>query len=103
MPLDEIILPITEPETEWVRGRALQKSSPTWNHGRPDVGYLTHERANGLGDADLQLPRLAPDVAIEILSPGDRRNDVDDKIATYLRAGTQFVVDDYFSSALARR
>jgi Uma2 family endonuclease len=34
MPLDEIVLPITEPETEWVRGRALQKMSPIRDHGR---------------------------------------------------------------------
>ena len=34
MALDEIILPITKPETEWVRGRALQKMSPTRDHGR---------------------------------------------------------------------
>jgi Uma2 family endonuclease len=34
MSIDEIVLPITEPETEWVRGRALQKMSPTYDHGR---------------------------------------------------------------------
>jgi hypothetical protein len=28
MELDEIVLPETKPETEWVRGRALQKLSP---------------------------------------------------------------------------
>jgi Uma2 family endonuclease len=32
--LQEIVLPITEPETEWVRGRALQKMSPTYSHAR---------------------------------------------------------------------
>jgi Uma2 family endonuclease len=34
MSLHEIVLPETEPETEWVRGRALQKVSPTYPHGR---------------------------------------------------------------------
>lgn len=34
MSIQEIILPITEPETEWVRGRALQKMSPRRDHGR---------------------------------------------------------------------
>jgi Uma2 family endonuclease len=34
MPLDEIVLPDTEPETEWVRGRALQKVSPNRDHSR---------------------------------------------------------------------
>jgi len=34
MPIDEIVLPFTKPETEWVRGRALQKLSPTYSHSR---------------------------------------------------------------------
>jgi Uma2 family endonuclease len=34
MQSDEIILPETEPETEWVRGRALQKMSPQRDHAR---------------------------------------------------------------------
>jgi Uma2 family endonuclease len=32
MSLHEIVLPQTKPETEWVRGRALQKVSPTYSH-----------------------------------------------------------------------
>jgi Uma2 family endonuclease len=32
--LDEIVLPITKPETEWVRGRARPKVSPTFDHSR---------------------------------------------------------------------
>ncbi len=32
MSLHEIVLPETQPETEWVRGRALQKMSPTYSH-----------------------------------------------------------------------
>ncbi len=34
MSLHEIVLPETKPETEWVRGRALQKVSPTYVHAR---------------------------------------------------------------------
>jgi len=34
MSLHEIVLPETKPETEWVRGRALQKVSPTYDHGK---------------------------------------------------------------------
>ena len=30
----EIVLPATNPETEWVRGRALKKVSPTFRHAR---------------------------------------------------------------------
>ena len=33
MSLHEIVLPETKPETEWIRGRARQKVSPTYDHG----------------------------------------------------------------------
>ena len=128
--LHEILLPETKPETEWVRGRALQKMSPKRDHSRlqgalnsaltqwaegrgevgpewrfrvappgeirrplvPDVAYVSNDRLRPLSYEELQLPPLAPDVAVEILSPGDRRIDIDDKIATYLRAGSSLVI-----------
>jgi Uma2 family endonuclease len=40
----------------------------------------------------VQVPLAAPTVAVEILSPGDRRRDVQHKIATYLAAGTAAVL-----------
>jgi len=127
---NEIVLPETKPETEWVRGRALQKVSPTYRHsalqtlfvialhawaegrGRvgtewhfriappgevirplvPDVSYLSYERLPSDADDAAQRPLGAPDVAVEILSPGDRMRDVRDKIETYLRAGTDCVI-----------
>lgn len=130
MPYHEIVLPETTPETEWVRGRPLQKVSPQrthswlqgaltielthWAAGRgrvgpewrfrvtppgeirrplvPDVAYVSDERLRALSDADLEVPPLAPDVAVEILSPDDRRADVEDKISAYLRAGSSLVV-----------
>jgi Uma2 family endonuclease len=126
----EIVLPVTEPETEWVRSRALQKVSPTYRHGRlqwllcsiftdwaegrgrvapewrfrvnpsgepvrplvPDIAYLSYERLGRDRDAEAQTPLGTPDVATEIMSPGDREADVEDKIATYLRAGSQLVI-----------
>lgn len=128
--LHEIVLPETTPETEWVRGRALQKMSPKRDHSRlqgalnsaltrwaegrgevgpewrfrvappgevrrplvPDVAYVSNERLRPLSDEDLQVPPLAPDLAVEILSPGDRRADLDDKISTYLRSGASLVI-----------
>ncbi len=130
MALHEIVLPETKPETEWVRGRALQKVSPQrdhsllqrelatqlalWAKGRgevgpewrfrvappgevrrplvPDVAYISNERLRPLSDEELQIPPLAPDVAVEVLSPDDRRPDVDDKIRTYLQAGSSLVM-----------
>jgi Uma2 family endonuclease len=130
MSIHEIVLPETKPETEWVRGRALQKVSPQrthsllqgaltialgrWAEGRgeagpewrfrvappgearrplvPDVAYVSNERLRPLNDAEIEIPPLAPDVAVEILSPEDRRVDVDDKISVYLRAGSSLVI-----------
>ena len=130
MALHEIVLPETKPETEWVRGRALQKVSPQRTHSRlqgaltirlnrwaegrgevgpewrfrvappdevrrplvPDVAYVSNERLRTLSDEELEIPPLAPDVAAEILSPDDRRVDLDDKIAVYLRAGSSLVI-----------
>jgi len=133
MSLHEIVLPETKPETEWVRGRALQKVSPTYDHSRlqtliaiafvpwaeagahgrvgtewrfrvappgevvrplvPDVAYLSYAAlaADAPREA-VQVPLAAPTAAVEILSPDDRRADVEDKIATYLRAGTEAVI-----------
>jgi Uma2 family endonuclease len=126
----EIVVPATEPETEWVRGRALQKVSPTRSHSLlqvrlsaaiaawagtrgevgsewrfkvappglparplvPDVAYVSVERLRGLSGDELEVPHLAPDVVVEILSPDDRRPDVDDKIATYLTSGSALVI-----------
>jgi Uma2 family endonuclease len=133
MPIHEIVLPETKPETEWVRGRALQKVSPTYDHaalqslliialgswarggahGRvgsewrfrvappggvvrplvPDVAFLSYARLSlDAARDEVQVPLGAPTVAVEILSPYDRRADVQDKIATYLSAGTEAVV-----------
>jgi Uma2 family endonuclease len=129
MGLHEIVLPETKPETEWVRGRALQKVSPQRDHSRlqgalierlgpwaraggelgpewrfrvgapgsvirplvPDIAFVRTERLAHLSDAEIQMPLLAPDVAIEILSSDDRRADLEDKIAVLLGAGSQLV------------
>ncbi|MFY9630380.1 MAG: Uma2 family endonuclease, partial [Candidatus Cybelea sp.] len=52
----------------------------------PDVAYVSNERLRPLNDEEVETPPLAPDVAVEILSPGDRRADLEDKIGVYLRA-----------------
>jgi len=130
MARSEIVLPDTKPETEWVRGRPLQKVSPQRDHSRlqamlamqlmgwaadrgevgtewrfrvappgevrrplvPDVAYVSNNRLRPLSDEELQIPPLAPDVAVEILSPDDRRADLDDKVAVFLRAGSSLVI-----------
>jgi Uma2 family endonuclease len=58
----------------------------------PDVAYVSNERLRPLSDKELEIPPLAPDAAVEILSPDDCRVDVDDKIAVYLQAGSSLVI-----------
>jgi Uma2 family endonuclease len=126
----EIVLPITEPETEWIRGRPLQKVSQLFDHARiqmkfalaldawsqgrgsvgtewrfrvappgealrplvPDVAFVSAAALSPLSREERQAPPFAPTVAVEVLSPGDRAEDVDDKTLTYLRAGAALVI-----------
>ncbi|MDB5072210.1 MAG: hypothetical protein JWM87_3321 [Candidatus Eremiobacteraeota bacterium] len=126
----EIVLPHTQPETEWLRGRAVRKVSPqrkhgvlqlwlgerlrAWARGRgevasewrfrvsppgeairplvPDLSFLAYDRMRDANAADWDAPLVAPNAAIEIRSPDDRRDDLDDKIVTLLKAGTHVVI-----------
>ena len=130
MSIHEIVLPDTEPETEWILGRAVQKVSPYRTHAKlqvawgtaltawagnrgevgtewrfriappgeirrplvPDVAYVAKERLIGLERRDLEAPPFAPDVAVEILSPGDRAVRVEHKIGVYFAGGASLVI-----------
>ena len=56
----------------------------------PDVAFVTRERAPK-GEARKTFPRLAPDLAVEVLSPSDRMADALARVAMYLQAGTSLV------------
>jgi Uma2 family endonuclease len=58
----------------------------------PDVAFVSNERLRELDDDDVELPPFAPDVAIEILSPGDRSRYVEHKLGVYLAGGASLVV-----------
>jgi Uma2 family endonuclease len=58
----------------------------------PDVAYLSYRRVGANEDEAAQIPLGAPNAAVEVLSPGDRKIDIADKIATYLRAGCDVVI-----------
>jgi len=133
MSLFEVEVPETKPETEWVRGRPLQKMSPTYEQailqkillaalaawaeegefGRvapgwrfrvapaddiirplvPDIAYLSYDELPlDAAPEALQTPLGAPTVAVEIVSPEDRRLDLNDKINAYLEAGSSAVI-----------
>jgi Uma2 family endonuclease len=58
----------------------------------PDVAYFSFERMPPeLGELR-EKPTIAPDIAVEILSPDDRRHLLDEKIAIYLSNGCRLVI-----------
>jgi Uma2 family endonuclease len=59
----------------------------------PDVAFVSHARMAVFTDAQASEPALAPDIAVEILSPSDRRRDADEKIALYLKHGSLLVLE----------
>lgn len=58
----------------------------------PDVAYVSYERLRPLSAAEREIPLLAPDIVVEILSPDDRPADVSDKREVYLAAGSATVL-----------
>ena len=60
----------------------------------PDVAYLSYARVPYRSRA-ADIPRVAPDAVVEIISPRDRKRDVDWKVRIYLACGTSvvFLVD----------
>jgi len=133
MSLREIVLEETQPETEWVRERALQKVSPTYRHGLaqsliatalrswayagrhgrvatewrfrvtppgevtrplvPDVAYISYIALPADAPIEaVEVPRAAPTVAFEVLSPDDRAEDVQHKVEVYLTSGSSAVI-----------
>ena len=61
---------------------------PSGNVRAPDVAFLAEGQADPL---DPGFVPVRPDLAVEILSPGDTRRDVLDKVGEYLDAGTRIV------------
>jgi Uma2 family endonuclease len=58
----------------------------------PAVSYASDARLAGLDGHDLEAPPFSPDVAVEILSPGDRARNLEHKIAVYLATGSSLVI-----------
>jgi len=62
---------------------------------QPDVAYLSRKVLEELGPEGAEKPKRAPEIAVEIISAGDRERDLAWKVSAYLAAGTLviFVVD----------
>ena len=85
----------------WARGRGdagtewrFRISDGAKRHALvPDVAYVAIERLRALRDDEQrEEPPFAPDLAVEVLSPGDDRAVLALKIAAYLRCGAKVVL-----------
>jgi Uma2 family endonuclease len=59
----------------------------------PDVAYVSKERLPSLETPGFM--RIAPDLAVEVISPSERSGKVQEKVELYLRAGTRMVWNLY--------
>jgi len=59
----------------------------------PEIAYLSYAALGpAADDADVAVPLGSPTVAVVIVTPHDLRADVDDRVTTYLEAGTATVL-----------
>jgi Uma2 family endonuclease len=57
---------------------------------RADAIFFSNERVEELGDLTGFL-RLAPDLAVEVMSPDDTYTEVEEKVAEYFNAGVRLI------------
>jgi Uma2 family endonuclease len=72
---------------------ALDRPEPGRNSLVPDVAYLSYESLSRDDREAAEEPQMAPDLAVEIISPSDWRGHVDRKTALYLAAGAAVVME----------
>jgi Uma2 family endonuclease len=57
----------------------------------PDVAFVSRARVEAVGEIEGFWPE-APDLAVEVVSPGDSYSEVEEKVFDWLEAGTKMVV-----------
>ena len=57
----------------------------------PDVAFVAWDRLPDGREPREPVPDLAPTLAIEVISPGNTKREMDDKLADYFRAGVELV------------
>ncbi len=57
----------------------------------PDVAFVSRARVEAIGEIEGFWPE-APELAVEVISPGDSYADVEEKVFDWLDAGTKMVV-----------
>src|SRR5262245_17780084 len=56
----------------------------------PDVAFIRSERLAAITNPEKYIP-FAPDLAVEVISPNDRDDEVEETIQLWLRAGSRMV------------
>jgi Uma2 family endonuclease len=77
--------------TEW-RFYFIEREDAPSSSLVPDVAFVSYERLPKHPQEAAERPTIAPDIAVEILSPDDRQDDVAEKIGLYVEYGTPHVV-----------
>jgi Uma2 family endonuclease len=63
---------------------------PTGNVRSPDVTFVRTEKLPG-GQSPIEFGELVPDLAVEVLSPGDSARHIADKVGEYIECGVPLV------------
>jgi Uma2 family endonuclease len=58
----------------------------------PDLAYMSYDRLRPLSPAEREVPTIAPEIVIEIRSPRDERDDIDEKRRVFLAWGVLLVI-----------
>jgi Uma2 family endonuclease len=85
----------------WARGRGI--AGPEWRFRVapprqllrplvPDMAYISYDRLGDAEGEERESPVVAPNVAVEIVSPGDKATHLQHKVEVYLAAGTEAVI-----------
>ncbi len=75
---------------EWDIDLTRPGEKPT--HLRPDLAYASNERLAAADALRVNLPKIVPELIVEVRSPNDREREIAEKLAVYLDAGTSVVI-----------
>ncbi len=57
----------------------------------PDVSFIRKEQFPGAKVANTAAPKIDPDLAVEVLSPSNTDEEIDEKLGDYFKSGTSLV------------
>ena len=57
----------------------------------PDIAFVAWDRLPDGREPEAPVPKLAPTLAVEVISPGNTKREMEDKLADYFRSGVELV------------